>query len=681
MNQTLEGHNGAVMVVNWNEQYRKLTTSDENGLIIVWMLHKGMWFEEMINNRNKSTVADQKWNSDGQKICIIYADGAVIVGSVDGNRLWGKETGKNLRLVEWSPDSNRIVFVNDTNDVLLYDQNGSEVDKIQVHVLSGTTGAVEAIGIDWYDGREGKVEPDCPVLAIGFDNGLVQIMRNADDENPVLIDTGMRATNLKWNTMGSVLAISGSQTIRAPGGEERKMSMVQFYSPFGQHLRTLKVPGGGIKAVTWEGASLRIALAVDSFIYFANIRQDYKWGYFSSTLVYGFTTADRPEHCVIFWDTKTDDTYKKYVRKLVDMRAAGDNCVLAKADDTGNQYILILCNAIGSPVDSKYVEVEPLHMAMTETHVVLASDDVIYVWQYRTMVSKLTSASEGTGLRRQSGRERIFHVDDMPTSSNAVEVSKFKKPDQDTTDPICCVAVSATALIVGRQSGIALKYTLPHISLEAKYQLRCRPQRIEINCDSTKLSIIDINGILTFFDLEAGMTPNGPAGERMPFERKDVWDMRWADDNPELFAMMEKTRMYIMRGLDPEEPVASSGYLCSFQDLMIESAQIDEIMKNPESPDHEFLTTYETKSLRDTRDVLADVDVKAAYQFVEDNPHPRLWRLIAEAALEELDFAIADQAFVACEDYQGIQFVKRLRLLDDSKKRKVRDTRSTNHPS
>ena len=57
MNQTLEGHNGSVMCVCWNENYRKLTTSDQYGLIIVWMLHKGMWFEEMINNRNKSTVS------------------------------------------------------------------------------------------------------------------------------------------------------------------------------------------------------------------------------------------------------------------------------------------------------------------------------------------------------------------------------------------------------------------------------------------------------------------------------------------------------------------------------------------------------------------------------------------------------------------------------------------------
>ena len=85
MNQTLEGHNGSVMCVA--SQFRKLTTSDQHGLIIVWMLHKGMWFEEMINNRNKSVVVDMKWTDDGQKICIVYKDGAVIVGGVDGNRL------------------------------------------------------------------------------------------------------------------------------------------------------------------------------------------------------------------------------------------------------------------------------------------------------------------------------------------------------------------------------------------------------------------------------------------------------------------------------------------------------------------------------------------------------------------------------------------------------------------
>ena len=40
--------------------------------------------------------------------------------------------------------------------------------------------------------------------------------------------------------------------------------------------------------------------------------------------------------------------------------------------------------------------------------------------------------------------------------------------------------------------------------------------------------------------------------QRLPLERKEVWDLCWALDNPDLFAIMEKTRMYIFRGLSPE---------------------------------------------------------------------------------------------------------------------------------
>ena len=37
--------------------------------------------------------------------------------------------------------------------------------------------------------------------------------------------------------------------------------------------------------------------------------------------------------------------------------------------------------------------------------------------------------------------------------------------------------------------------------------------------------------------------------------------MYWAEDNPELCAIMEKGRMYVFRGLEPEEPVASTASL------------------------------------------------------------------------------------------------------------------------
>lgn len=40
MNLSLEGHTGQVCVAIWNEVFQKLTTSDEHGVIIVWMLYK-----------------------------------------------------------------------------------------------------------------------------------------------------------------------------------------------------------------------------------------------------------------------------------------------------------------------------------------------------------------------------------------------------------------------------------------------------------------------------------------------------------------------------------------------------------------------------------------------------------------------------------------------------------------
>ncbi len=97
MNQTLQGHScahrcasaatprrlltrapaAAVVCSRWNTSKRKLTTSDDGGMIVVWKLEGGEWKEEMINDRGMSVVRDMKWTADGLKICIVYEDGEV----------------------------------------------------------------------------------------------------------------------------------------------------------------------------------------------------------------------------------------------------------------------------------------------------------------------------------------------------------------------------------------------------------------------------------------------------------------------------------------------------------------------------------------------------------------------------------------------------------------------------
>lgn len=110
----------------------------------------------------------------------------------------------------------------------------------------------------------------------------------------------------------------------------------------------------------------------------------------------------------MFWDTKSNEQYAKYIKNLMHMAAGGDYCVLATRSEEENQYILILCNAIGSPVDSKYIPVEPQFLVMTSYHVIAASADIVYVWQYRSLVSKLTSLDSTGGLRRKVAHLLLF---------------------------------------------------------------------------------------------------------------------------------------------------------------------------------------------------------------------------------------------------------------------------------
>ena len=50
----------------------------------------------------------------------------MIVGSVDGNRIWGKELkGLQLTNVEWSPDGKNIIFGISNGEVQIFDNSGN----------------------------------------------------------------------------------------------------------------------------------------------------------------------------------------------------------------------------------------------------------------------------------------------------------------------------------------------------------------------------------------------------------------------------------------------------------------------------------------------------------------------------------------------------------------------------
>lgn len=759
MNQTLEGHSGVVMCLAWNPCHQKLTTSDETGLIIVWSMHKGIWYEEMINNRNKSVVRDMKWTSDGKKICIVYEDGAVIVGSVDGNRLWGKEFNMSLHFVEWSPDCRNILFGSGEDDIWIYDNDGTRIKQLVTlggnEVNENPHATNRLVAIEWWDGKGGlnggmskKADANVvlnPNLCIAWENGIIQLNRGSEDTNPSLFDTHMVVQRCKWNADGTVLTVTGFKMVPPNDGSMHLVrdNIVKFFTATGDFIRTLHVPGEDVHGLTWEGSNLRIAMAVDSFIYFANNRPSYMWAYLLDTVIYTRARPERGETICVFWDLATSEYITKYVVNLKFIVASGDFCafvVMEKnsagakqlttaantKDDKGDDGSMssgvtsapsrtTLCsiqlrNAIGAIIDVKSIPFVPTHVAMGPYQITVANERTVYTWQYLSVSTKtgiaptpaggmfksamddeeddVNKTSASSDRVRARGKERIFDISTIHMASPQPPET-YNVISQEIADPISCLTLSEKFLVVAHNSGTIVRFTLPHLNAENTYQYRGNsPVRIALNCTSTRLSIIDENGCMSVFDLEArseeatnhnmtdqeeekdsqNIASGGQFGRLMNIERRDVWDMCWADDNEELLCVMEKTKMVILRGELAEAPVQSAGYLARFRDLEVRSVNLDDLLMVPDQPDKEHVVDYEAKDLREIRDKIVGDGVVAGYNLANLNPHPRLWKLIAEKALEELDFNTAEKAFVRGENYYGIQLVKQLRSMTDKNK-------------
>lgn len=83
---------------------------------------------------------------------------------------------------------------------------------------------------------------------------------------------------------------------------------------------------------------------------------------------------------------------------------------------------------------------------------------------------------------------------------------------------------------------------------------------------SRRLAVIDSTGVLTLVEISEDNVKDSTNSEASnSFQRRDVWTMKWASDDPELLAIMEKTRMYVIRGFNPEEPISTSAYIASFE--------------------------------------------------------------------------------------------------------------------
>jgi WD repeat-containing protein 35 len=139
-----------------------------------------------------------------------------------------------------------------------------------------------------------------------------------------------------------------------------------------------------VNSIAWEGFGLRIVLGIDSNVIFANIQPEYMWSYFNDTIVFAYRKPERNDMCITFWNTKINEKSIKYMKSLVHIKSFGDYCILISKIQDINQskdlWMIQLCNAIGCPLETKSISIDPKYCTINGTHVIIASDDIVYYW-------------------------------------------------------------------------------------------------------------------------------------------------------------------------------------------------------------------------------------------------------------------------------------------------------------
>lgn len=88
-----------------------------------------------------------------------------------------------------------------------------------------------------------------------------------------------------------------------------------------------------------------------------------------------------------------------------------------------------------------------------------------------------------------------------------------------SSDPICAITAHKQLLLVARGSGLVQAFVLPGLTAEWQCAVRSRPARLLLNCDASRLAVVDFAGVLSVLDLAAPAS-GGLRGAPLGIERK-----------------------------------------------------------------------------------------------------------------------------------------------------------------
>ena len=215
--------------------------------------------------------------------------------------------------------------------------------------------------------------------------------------------------------------------------------------------------------------------------------------------------------------------------------------------------------------------------------------------------------------------------------------------------------------------------------LERKFKLDETIKSFGLSPFDKYLWCINNNDYLSVYNIE------NEKPEKLNYYQKEVWDIKWAEKNDENdredtldFVILQKNRLYFINNLQVEgEMMKCTDYLAKYINNEVTTVKIEKLNNDRNNDFFEgknYLKVYQNKVLKEFNELLENsqiTDLKPALEYASKKPCNTFYSKITKKALEKLDFDSAQTAMLQTGDFEGLQFLKKIKNIEDDELKKA----------
>lgn len=117
------------------------------------------------------------------------------------------------------------------------------------------------------------------------------------------------------------------------------------------------------------------------------------------------------------------------------------------------------------------------------------------------------------------------------------------------------------------------------------------------------------------------------------------------------------------------DPYICTDYLAKYFDNEAIAVKLEDLINNKHNSNinpNNYIKRYENKILAQFNNLIeTGKDLDEIYDFVKKNPSKKLWRRLSMKAMENLDFDTARKSMLQMNDFNGIEFLNRMKNVKD----------------